>query len=191
MTWCEGYGESNLVLMAARSDIMLCGNHHKVDAAIVKGVPEGLLNYSLIPSHRNMYEHCANRLYLSCVRSQTALCCWLYLGEAACFVQQLATKQLFSLLAASAASASQPGEVKACFWSPFFMIFFLAGLFLTHCPAALLLQSLAHSFPSTCTADAPEALLVGETAVTATAAAVVSCFPDLPLMAGLLPLGAV
>lgn len=31
---------TNLVLMAAGSNIMLGGKHHKMDAAIVKGVPK-------------------------------------------------------------------------------------------------------------------------------------------------------
>ena len=36
----DGQCVTNLVLMAARSDIMLGGEHHKVDAAVVKRVPE-------------------------------------------------------------------------------------------------------------------------------------------------------
>ena len=37
---CEKVLKANLVLMAAGSDIMLGGQHHKVDAAIVKRIPE-------------------------------------------------------------------------------------------------------------------------------------------------------
>lgn len=109
----------------------------------------------------------------------------------ALIVQQLAAKQLFSMLAAPAASAFQPGKVKDCFCSPFFMLFFLTGPFPTTCPAALVLHSWVHSCPSTCTAQATQALVMGEVSFTATAAAVVSCCLDLLFVAALLPFGAV